>query len=78
MGPFDEAGVNASLKDKVLHQTAHRIVGKGGHDCGSETETTAHAAGHIVLSASLPDVETARRVDTPFARIKAEHDFSET
>ncbi len=75
--PFDEAGVDPPLEDKVLNQSADRVVGKGSNDGGAEPEAAPESPGDVVLPASLPGGELAGGMDAPLARIEAKHDFSE-
>ena len=76
--PLDVARVDAALKHEVLDEAPDGIVGKRRHRSRLEAEAAAKPAHDVVFAAALPDLEIARRVDSPVARIEAKHDLAET
>jgi hypothetical protein len=75
--PPDKLGINTALQDKVFDEPPHVVVRKGRGHSGFESETATQAAGDVVFTAPLPDFELARRADTAFAWVQAEHDFTQ-
>ena len=77
IAPEQVGGVDAALKDEVLHETTDLVIGKRGDDRGAQAEGAAKAAGNVVLTAAFPGSELTGGADTPLARIEAEHDLAE-
>ena len=65
------------MQNEILDQPAHVVVGERGGDGGFHAEAASQPAGDVVFAAAFPDLELAGAADAAFARIEAEHDFSE-
>ena len=77
LAPLDEVGVHAALHHEVLEQAADLVVDERRAHGGAEVEALAQAAGDVVFAAAFPDLELARGAHAAFARVEAEHDFTE-
>ena len=77
LAPLDEVGVHAALHHEVLEQAADLVVDERRADGGAQAEALAQAAGDVVFAAAFPDLELARGAHAAFARVEAEHDFTE-
>ena len=75
--PLNERGIHPALHNKIFQQSAHRVVGKGSHHTGAQAEAAAQTAGNVVFAAAFPSLESSGGMDTAFAGIETEHDFSE-
>ena len=73
----DPARVDASGEHQTLDQVAHLVVDQGGDDRRPEPEAAGQAAGHVVLTAALPDPELPRRADPALAGIQAQHHLAQ-
>src|SRR5204862_6912117 len=73
----DVRWTDACGENKGLNAPSDRIVGKGRHARGVETETALEAARDVVLAATLPHAKAARGVNPRFARIEAQHHLAE-
>ncbi len=76
--PADQRGINPALQNQVLYQAPDRIFCKRRDDAGSQPETAAQAARHVVFTAAFPNVEMTRSVDAALARIEPQHHFAQT
>ena len=75
--PAYEGGVDASLQDEVLEQSADLVVGECGYDSRPQPEAATQPACDVVLAAAFPDRELPRVPDPALARVEPEHDFAE-
>ena len=75
--PPDKLGIDAPLQNEVFDEPANIVVRKSRGDGRLESEAATQAAGDVVFAAAFPDFEFARASDPAFARVEAEHDFSQ-
>jgi hypothetical protein len=74
--PANERCIDTTLQDKVFNKAAYGIFGERGCHGGAQSKTTTKAAGYVILAAAFPGGELSGRMDTAFARIKAQHHFT--
>ena len=75
--PLDEVGGHPALHDKILNEMTDFVVDQGRAHRGLVAETFAQAARGVVFAAALPCREVARGADAAFARVQAQHDFTQ-
>ena len=73
--PLDEGSIHTALKNKILNQAAHVIIGKRGADSGAQAEAAAQTTGNVVLATAFPRLELTRGAHPSFAGVKAQHDL---
>jgi hypothetical protein len=64
-------------KHQIFHQPAHRVIRQRGDVSRAKAEATTQAAGHVVLSAALPNLKRSSRMNAPLAGIEAQHDLAQ-
>ena len=77
LAPLDEVGVHSALHHEVFEQAADFVVDERRAHRGAQVEALAEPAGDVVFAAAFPDLELARGAHAAFARVEAEHDFTE-
>ena len=71
--PLNVRLIHTALVDQILDKPTDRIVGKCCHDGGIQTEASLQSARDVVFAAAFPNLERARRVNAPLARIEPQH-----
>src|SRR5438552_3785319 len=69
--------IDPALIDQVLDQTSYRIIGKRRDDGRVQSEAALEAAGNVVFTASLTNVETACGRDACLTWIQAQHHLAQ-
>src|SRR5262249_22235734 len=62
--------VHAALKDQILKQPAHRIIGKGSHDGCFQAKAPLQTACNVVFAAALGNFKVTRGPDAAITRIE--------
>jgi hypothetical protein len=75
--PSNMRRIHASLKNEILHQPPHGVIGQGGNQPRFHAETPAQSASHIIFTTSFPYTERSGGMDSAFPRVKPQHDLTQ-
>jgi hypothetical protein len=54
---MEQGSIDTPLEDAILDEAAYRVVSERCGNGGAESEATAQAASHVVLSSALPNLQ---------------------